>query len=627
MPQLVVDLKLDAANREVRAQVQGDAVSVMAVHRRITPHVNRQERLPDGSDLFLIPQGRLRSLLVDLVPLIRAEGGSLRRDDYVSGILTAVTSELARLREALAGNLRPIDIPDEIPGFIRTLTREQREAVAHLAALPHGANFSVPGAGKTTMLLAIHQLLKARDEVEALLVIAPRNAFRPWEEEVELCLGDAVRVRRLINGEAAIRGVLQGARDLKNTVFLVSYSQLAAALDVIERWLADHPDTHLVLDESHRIKRAAGGVWGRATRRIAPLAQRRDILTGTPLPNATLDLSGQLDWLWPFREIVPEQQLRDPGAEAFISETLKPIYRRVTKRQLGLLDPRIVPHLLVMGPLQSRIHAAITDRNRREAEGLDPRDRQVLARMARNSIRLLQVASNPALLSLGIQEYGLPPIVFSDDDPLLDLLVDYNRHEIPVKFQFVVNRIRERAERGLKTVVWSTFVRNLSMMERLLKPFGPIVVHGGIPVASGSEEDAAGTREELIDRFKTDPACSVLVANPAACGESISLHHATEHAIYVDRNFNAGQFLQSMDRIHRLGRTDQVTCEILTSIGSVDVVVGQRLQEKTVRLANILDDDGLRTLALDTDEPEPGEEFDEQDAEAVMQFLLNQPGE
>lgn len=627
MAQLVVDLKLDAANREVRVKVEGEPVAVMAVHRRLTTHVDRQERLPDGTDVFMVPQGRLSSLLVDLVPVIRSEGGDLKRDDYVTGILTGVTTELARLREALAGNLVPIDVADEIPGFIRKLTKEQRVAVAHLAALPHGANFSVPGAGKTTMLLAIHQLLAARGDVEGLLVVAPRNAFRPWEEEVSLCLGDAVTVKRLINGEAAIRSTLHQTRDLTSTIFLVSYSQLATALDAIETWLADHPEVHLVLDESHRIKRAAGGVWGRATRRIAPLAQRRDILSGTPLPNAALDLSGQLDWLWPFREIVPEQQLRDPGAEMFISETLKPIYWRITKRQLGLMDPRMVEHHLEMGPLQARVHAAITDRNRREAEGLDPRDRRALARMARNSIRLLQVASNPALLNLGIQEYGLPPIIISDGDPLLELLIDYNRHEIPVKFQFVVNRIRERAQAGLKTVVWSTFVRNLAMMERLLDSFGPVVVHGGIPVATGSEEDAAGTREELIDRFKNNSDCFVLLANPAACGESISLHHATVHAIYVDRNFNAGQFLQSTDRIHRLGRSDQVTCELLISSGSIDEVVHQRLQDKTVRLANILDDDGLRTLALDTDEPDEGEQFDEQDAEAVLRFLLQQKAE
>ena len=56
-----------------------------------------------------------------------------------------------------------------------------------------------------------------------------------------------------------------------------------------------------------------------------------------------------------------------------------------------------------------------------------------------------------------------------------------------------------------------------------------------------------------IKRFHEYPNAFVLVANPAACSESISLHTVCHHAIYLDRNYNAGQYLQSEDRVHRLG--------------------------------------------------------------------------
>ena len=49
----------------------------------------------------------------------------------------------------------------------------------------------------------------------------------------------------------------------------------------------------------------------------------------------------------------------------------------------------------------------------------------------------------------------------------------------------------------------------------------------------------------------------VLVANPAAAAESISLHEHCNHALYLDRTYNAGQFLQSQDRIHRLISKDK----------------------------------------------------------------------
>ena len=49
----------------------------------------------------------------------------------------------------------------------------------------------------------------------------------------------------------------------------------------------------------------------------------------------------------------------------------------------------------------------------------------------------------------------------------------------------------------------------------------------------------------------------VLVANYASCAEGISLHHVCHNAIYIDRSFQADQYLQSIDRICRLGNNDE----------------------------------------------------------------------
>ena len=49
-----------------------------------------------------------------------------------------------------------------------------------------------------------------------------------------------------------------------------------------------------------------------------------------------------------------------------------------------------------------------------------------------------------------------------------------------------------------------------------------------------------------------------MIATAASLGESVSLHlhlgkKVCSNAIYLDRNFNGAQFMQSMDRIHRIG--------------------------------------------------------------------------
>jgi hypothetical protein len=75
--------------------------------------------------------------------------------------------------------------------------------------------------------------------------------------------------------------------------------------------------------------------------------------------------------------------------------------------------------------------------------------------------------------------------------------------------------------------------------------------------------------------------------------------------VYLDRTFNAGHFLQSQDRIHRLGLAEGTETQFtfLISDGSIDQVVDQRLREKVVALSILMDDPGLVDVAL----PEEGD--------------------
>jgi SNF2 family DNA or RNA helicase len=98
-----------------------------------------------------------------------------------------------------------------------------------------------------------------------------------------------------------------------------------------------------------------------------------------------------------------------------------------------------------------------------------------------------------------------------------------------------------------------------------------------------------------------------MVANPAAASEGISLHTICQNAIYVDRTFNAAHYLQSEDRIHRLGlRKDQVPMiEILECRATIDEVVRLRLGVKVDRMSTVLNDPSLNV------DPIPFDEFDE----------------
>jgi SNF2 family DNA or RNA helicase len=226
-------------------------------------------------------------------------------------------------------------------------------------------------------------------------------------------------------------------------------------------------------------------------------------------------------------------------------------------------------------------------------------------------------ATTPALLAAGATRYEplpyrVPPLDAPATSTLATLLRDLPQYELSPKYAEVLSTVAYNAERNRKTLIWSTFVRNLTSLGHLLSGFNPAVVHGGTP-----------DREAELRRFRCDETCSVLLTNPATLGEGVSLHHVCHDAMYVDRDFAAGRFLQSVDRIHRLGLADDVETRVTVLIASetIDEVVEQRLAAKLAFLGGVLDDPAVLQLADLDEEPTASIGMDESDVKALLAHL------
>jgi len=173
----------------------------------------------------------------------------------------------------------------------------------------------------------------------------------------------------------------------------------------------------------------------------------------------------------------------------------------------------------------------------------------------------------------------------------MSVLEEYAAHEIPEKYQWVARYVAKASKEGRKVLIWSTFIANLLTLKRLLEPYDPALIYG---ISSQDERKA-----ELL-KFRTSKSCSVLLSNPQTLGEGVSLHKECHDAIYIDRNYNAGLYLQSLDRIHRLGLpSDQETnIFILQCEGSIDQRIARRLEDKIQRLGFYLNDAGLVEVSL-----------------------------
>ncbi|MCX5056809.1 MULTISPECIES: DEAD/DEAH box helicase [unclassified Streptomyces] len=489
--------------------------------------------------------------------------------------------------------------------WIADLTEFQRRDIAKLLSLRHGANFSVPGAGKTRVGLAVFHSLRRSKGIERLLIVGPKSCYESWQYENQECLSEPLSM------DVFSRNADPGADAL-----IVNYERLRqdGVVNELGQWLAARPSM-LLLDEAHRMKRGAEGTDGAACLALGPRSRHRLILTGTPAPNGVKDLENLFGFVWPGHGRQKVIQAVAGGDLVEASQVLRPLFTRTTKGELGLppVSTNLTP--VPMPPLHQEVYEALVGRFSARAAGSEG-DFLALGKVI---VYMLMAATSPALLAVGTTRheplsYQVPPLSVPEGTPLFDLMRDLPNYEMSPKYREVLAIISRNAAQGRKTLVWSTFVRSLNTLQRMLREFSPVLVYGAM-----ADED----REAAIKRFRHDPDCMVLLSNPGTLGEGISLHHHCHDAVYVDRDFAAGRFLQSLDRIHRLGLAPDTETRItvLASEGTIDEIVDQRLSDKLKFMGGILDDPAVRQLADLEEEPAVGGGLDHRDLQALMGHL------
>lgn len=482
----------------------------------------------------------------------------------------------------------------------RELRSFQLRDLKRLLALQNGANFSVPGAGKTTVTFALYLL--TRQENCKLIVVGPKSASAAWSEVVGECISDDAPTwvkepfTILTGGARSVRVDLFSNKSR----FFINYEQLLSIPDLFSTYLAQNL-IHLVLDESHRMKGGLNVKRGVILLNSAVRPVRRDILSGTPMPQSPDDLQAQLDFLWPGSDLG-----RQIAANRTPREVIGNLYVRTTKADLGL--PPVSRHFLPvgMGRGQAALYAIVRSEALRDLSPLKSGRSINVARARRSVMRLLQLSSNPVLALKAMTQDAQ-----STDSGIVQQVLDDGPSP---KMIAVRDLARSLAAEGRKSVIWSIFTDTIEQMERLLADLNPVTIYGEIP--SGDPNDPM-TREGRLKRFHNDPTCMAVIANPAAAGEGISLHHVCHDALYLDRSYNSTHYLQSIDRIHRLGLPEETKTNVFIfqttapkGLGCVDHSVSRRLASKLRAMQQLLDDPDLHQIALDEEEAEEPIDYD-----------------
>jgi SNF2 family DNA or RNA helicase len=407
------------------------------------------------------------------------------------------------------------------------------------------ALFDEQGLGKTKIVIDALAQMFASQKIQGAIVICKKSLLKTWEHEI-------------VKHSHLKSVVLTGSKRQKGLKFmwfahfyLLNYDLVHSELERLKGFLSTRPMA-IVLDESQRIKNPESRA-AEAILQLQSLAARRYIITGTPIGNCPQDIWTQVYFLdggaslgatmgdFLHRYNIQAQPHRepflDPTGLSHLRDDLAVFSMRRRKNEvLELPEKTFETHEVSLESTQQIMYDRLRQELQLEITNLAgdqiiDNAENILKRM----LRLVEIASNPKLIDSGYEA-------------------------VPAKFVLLDALLKEIIERGEKAIVWTSFVGNIRTLKKRYQEFGSEAIYGAIPIEA---------RDKLVTQFQESSAIRILVANPAAAREGLTLT-AANHAIYLDRNFNLIDYLQSQDRIHRISQQKKAHIHNLIARGTID---------------------------------------------------------
>lgn len=429
------------------------------------------------------------------------------------------------------------------------------------------------GLGKTVQSIAWMLWLRSRQPTDGLpippcLVVCPKSVLDVWGAEFQKTaphlLVQVLRERDELDLEW-----LAGRLD----VLVINYAQLRALIDLLKEvtFLA------VILDEGQQIKNPDSQA-ARAARQLR--ARNRLVLTGTPLENRLLDLWSLMTFATPgalgdrayFQKHFDRR--KDARASARLSARLRPFLLRRTKGQVARdLPPRSEEAILCeMSPAQQRLYEAELARAQQmviRSATIDLLNRNRFA-ILQALTRLRQICCHPALVAAETA---------SEDG------------EDSAKLDAVLELIEELHEGGHKVLLFSQFVRMLTILRGRLEDMG-------VPYywLTGTTPN----RAEVVRVFQEDEQPAVFLLSLKAGGSGLNLT-AASYVILYDPWWNPAVEAQAIDRAHRIGQTQPVMAYRMITKNTIEEKILTLQQKKQMMSANVLGEGGF-ARALDRDD-------------------------
>jgi SNF2 family DNA or RNA helicase len=408
------------------------------------------------------------------------------------------------------------------------------------------------GLGKTVQVLALLEARRTRrlkkNEVRLpSLIVVPKSLIFNWIAEAERFTPRL----KIVAYHGKARHELTGKFDAYDAI-VTTYGTLR--LD-IAKWQEQRFD-FAILDEAQAIKNPQSQS-AKACRLLD--ADYRLALSGTPIENHLGELWSLFEFLNPgilgrsdhFKAMTQQKKgVIDATGLQLVASGLRPFILRRTKEQVLTELPEKNEQTLYceMPPAQKKLYGELRDFYRLnlnqtiKEKGLAQSKIHVLEAL----LRLRQAACHPAL-------------------------IDGSRAKIPsAKLQTLLEQLDELAGTGHKALVFSQFTSFLALVRNELDKRGTTYEY---------LDGKTSNRGATVDRFQTDPECTVFLISLKAGGQGLNLT-AADYVFILDPWWNPAVEAQAIDRAHRMGQERRVIAYRLISKDTVEERIMEMQRDK-----------------------------------------------
>jgi len=517
----------------------------------------------------------------------------------------------------------------------------------------HGVLCDDMGLGKTLQTIAMlasdhkKRVLRGATNLPSL-VICPATLCAHWKYEILKFVEESDLTPLMYSGPATQRegarpGLRKAMREKASCVVLSSYEIARNDLEFFREFSWNY----LILDEGHVIRNSKS----KTTKAIKSLvANRRLILSGTPIQNSVLELWSLFDFLMPgflgsersfngafakpilaSRVHAKDPAMREKGAlavEALHRQVLPFILRRVKEQVLDDLPPKIIQDVYCdLSPLQTRLYEEYSRKQKLDEEESEEEEDSKESALRLDSEQktngkkkahyfmalqhLRKVCNHPKLVSL--EDFD-SRIASSNPWPQANNLEDINHSGKLVALKELLlqcgigdeDMAAEAAAAGGGEVTVAgqhralVFFQLKSMMdiviEDLLRPLMPSVSYlrldGSVP---------ANSRQDLVQKFNQDPSIDLMLLSTSVGGLGLNLTGA-DTVIFVEHDWNPMKDLQAMDRAHRIGQKKVVNVYRLIAKNTIEEkILGlQQFKLKTANSVISSENSAVQTMATDS---------------------------